>query len=106
MSDRPLALTMPAVTVCMSPKGLPIARTQSPTSKFREVPSFTYGKGPPSILITATSVLASAATTRALCCFFVPRVTIISSAFAMTCRLVMIYPRGSHRKPEPTPCCR
>ena len=28
---RPLALMMPAVTVCSRPKGLPTARTQSPT---------------------------------------------------------------------------
>ncbi len=29
---RPIALTMPAVTVCSSPKGFPIAMTGSPTS--------------------------------------------------------------------------
>ena len=40
---RPLALMMPALTVCESPNGLPMATTQSPTSMASESPS---GKRP------------------------------------------------------------
>ena len=38
-SDRPIALTTPTVTVCSSPKGLPIAMAHSPTSMRSEFPS-------------------------------------------------------------------
>ena len=34
----PLALTIPAVTVCSSPKGLPTATTQAPTFRSSELP--------------------------------------------------------------------
>ena len=41
--DRPLALMMPAVTVCWSPKGEPMASTQSPTLTLSESPSTAEG---------------------------------------------------------------
>ena len=36
---------MPAVTVCESAKGLPMASTQSPTCAVSELPSLTVGSG-------------------------------------------------------------
>ena len=64
---RPLALTMPAVTVCSRPKGLPIATTQSPTRMFDESPSLSAGISPcESILTSARSVFGSVPSTFAL----------------------------------------
>ena len=37
--SRPVALTMPAVTVCSRPNGFPTAITQSPGRSFVESPS-------------------------------------------------------------------
>ena len=56
----PLALTIPAVTVCSNPKGLPMAMTQSPTRSFSESPISATGRlSPALILMRAMSVLAS-----------------------------------------------
>ena len=55
-SERPLALTMPAVIVFSKPNGEPIAATHSPTLSFAELPSFTVGRPVASILSSATSV--------------------------------------------------
>ena len=41
--ERPLALMMPAVTVCCRPKGEPMASTQSPTFILSESPSVAAG---------------------------------------------------------------
>ena len=41
--ERPLALMMPAVTVCCRPNGEPIASTQSPTLTLSESPSTAEG---------------------------------------------------------------
>jgi len=58
--ERFLAETMPAVTVSESEKGLPMARTQSPTWAPSELPSLTVGRGSgASILMTAMSVSGS-----------------------------------------------
>ena len=63
---RFLAEIMPAVTVCDSVNGLPIASTQSPTCVLSELPSLTVGSGLlVSILITARSVALSMPITRA-----------------------------------------
>src|SRR6266480_1519217 len=57
MPLRSLALMMPAVTVACSPKGLPIAKTQSPTCTPSELPSFATGSSLlASILITADNL--------------------------------------------------
>ena len=42
MPERPSPLTMPEVTVCCRPKGLPMATTKSPTSSRVESPSATW----------------------------------------------------------------
>ena len=52
---RPLALTMPAVTVWSNPNGEPIANTHSPTFNAFESPNSSIGKSSPSILIRAIS---------------------------------------------------
>ena len=44
--SRPRAETMPAVTEPPRPNGLPAARTQSPTSTWRQSPQATAGSGP------------------------------------------------------------
>ena len=56
---RPIALTMPAVTVCSSPKGFPIAMTGSPTSTPEESPSGMTGSPVATIFKSATCVPAS-----------------------------------------------
>ena len=57
---RPLALTMPAVTVPSRPKGWPRASTQSPTSTSLLLPSLASGSEPPALMRTmARSVLGS-----------------------------------------------
>ena len=63
---RATAETMPLVTVRSSPKGLPIATTQSPTRASVELPKCTKGSGLfATILSTARSEAASAPTRRA-----------------------------------------
>ena len=55
--SRPLAETIPAVTVSDNPNGLPTARTQSPTCMLSELPIFAAGSARSmSTLITARSV--------------------------------------------------
>src|SRR5436190_1212715 len=61
---RPVALTMPVVTVCSSPKGLPIAITGSPTWSREESPRGTTGSPVASTLSNAMSVFGSRPTTR------------------------------------------
>ena len=64
---RPLALTMPAVTVPSSPKGSPRANTQSPTSTLLLSPSRAAGSGPaPLMRSTAKSVFGSVLMSTAL----------------------------------------
>ena len=60
---RSSALTMPAVTVCPTLKGLPMASTASPTCSARTLPSVTTGRLGSSILSTAMSVSGSLPTT-------------------------------------------
>ena len=61
LSARPLALTMPEVTVKVrpSPSGLPMASTHSPTRASSLLPRATGGRSLASILSTATSVFGS-----------------------------------------------
>src|SRR5438270_423321 len=63
---RSLALTMPLVTVCSRPNGLPMAITGSPTSRRSESPNGSAGRLLPSIFSSATSVRGSSPTTFAL----------------------------------------
>jgi hypothetical protein len=85
---RSLALTMPVVTVCSSPNGLPIAITGSPTSSRSESPNGIAGNPRPSIFSRARSVLESLPTSRAWCSAWSARRTTIASAPRTTWKLV------------------
>ncbi len=90
LSARPLALTMPLVTVKVrpSPSGLPIASTHSPTRASSLLPSATGGSDLASILRTATSVLGSVPMTLALNSRRSSRRTVTCSAPSTTWLLV------------------
>ena len=87
-SERPLALTMPAVTVFSKPNGEPIATTHSPTLSLVGSPKRTAGRPVASILITAMSVRRSAPITLALNSRLSVKRTVISSAPSTTWALV------------------
>ena len=88
-SERPLALTMPAVIVLAKPKGEPIAATQSPASRLRESPSFAVGRPCASTFSSATSLRLSTPMTFALNSRFASASrTLTSSKSATTCALV------------------
>ena len=87
-SERPLALTMPAVTVFSKLKGEPIATTHSPTLSFAGSPKRTAGSPVASILMSAMSVRRSAPITLALYSRLSVSLTVISSAPSTTCALV------------------
>ena len=89
-SERPLALTMPAVTVFSKPKGAPIATTHSPTFSLLGSPKRTAGSPLASILMSATSVRLSAPITLALNSRLSVKRTLISSAPSRTWALVMM----------------
>ena len=104
---RPRAETMPIETEPPRPKGLPIAITQSPMRNLSELPNLTKGSGLAlSTFSTARSVLVS--TPRSLASSFLPsaKLTVISSASAMTWLLVTTMPDGSMTKPEPSDSTR
>ena len=103
--ERALAETMPAVTVLLSPKGLPTAITHCPTFSLSESPMGRVGKFLPSILIRARSVVGSVPMILALNSRLSSRVTVNSSAPATTWLLVTIYPSGLIMTPEPKPSC-
>ena len=63
--SRPVADTMPAVTVPPSPNGLPTATAHSPMRGAWSA-KFTYGKPLPSTLMSARSLRGSVPTTVAL----------------------------------------
>ncbi|OGT96272.1 MAG: hypothetical protein A3I79_00700 [Gemmatimonadetes bacterium RIFCSPLOWO2_02_FULL_71_11] len=87
-SRRPLALMMPAVTVKVKPSGLPTASTQSPIRTWSELPKTIVGRLAASILMTATSVLGSRPTTRAVKTRLSSSRTVTWSASATTWLLV------------------
>jgi hypothetical protein len=85
---RPLALTMPLVTVSPIPKGLPMARTRSPTSALALSAKVTAGRSLASIFTTARSVCGSRPTTLALNSRPSVRATVTTSAPSITWLLV------------------
>ena len=101
---RPLALTMPAVTVPSSPKGSPRARTQSPTSTLLLSPSRAAGSGPaPLMRSTAKSVFGSVLMSTALNSRPSCRRTMTWPPPATTWLFVKMTPLGSTISPEPAP---
>jgi len=87
-SERPFALTIPAVTVLSKPNGEPIASTHSPTLSFDGSPNRTAGSPVASILMSAMSVRLSAPITFALNSRLSVNLTVISSAPSTTWALV------------------
>ncbi len=89
LMSRARAETMPAVTVPPSPKGLPMASTQSPTRVWSESPhSSAYSALSVSTLSSARSVFGSRPTMVAFSSVSSCSRTRISSASAMTWLLV------------------
>ncbi len=62
-SERPLALTMPAVTVFSKPNGEPIASTHSPTLSLVASPKRTSGRPAASTLTVSLTLISSAPST-------------------------------------------
>ena len=90
-SDLPLALTIPTVTVRSSPKGLPIAITQSPGFNSFELPSGITGRGSgESIFIRAKSATLSIPISFPLKSPPVDNATWTESEFSTTWALVRI----------------
>ena len=95
--------TMPAETEPPSPKGLPIATTQSPTRIASESPNLTKGSGEVgSTFSRAISVFGSLPISVAASEVPSERFTVISSASSITWLLVTTKPSGETTKPEPS----
>ena len=100
-----MALTTPAVTVLLSPKGLPMATTVSPIIRSELVPSFAAGRGSLELtLSTATSLLASLPMTSASKERPSASTTWMAEAPRMTWSLVMMMPLASTSTPLPRLC--
>src|ERR1700730_617655 len=98
---RPSALTMPIVTVWLSPNGLPIASTTSATSTRPESPKAKTGKSFPGSLTIARSVLGSAPMSLPVSSRRSARVTLMSCAPSTTWLLVITMPSAVTSTPEP-----
>jgi hypothetical protein len=98
---------MPAVAVCSSPNGEPIATTHSPTCNWSELPSLTTGSPLALTCSTATSVRSSSPTSSAGSSRWSDSFTRISSASFTTWALVRMVPSEEMTKPEPSEraCC-
>src|SRR5437763_2117018 len=105
--SRAVAEMIPAVTLPPRPKGLPIAKTQSPTRVLLESPQVAAGNGIlASTLRSAKSVTGSRPMTCACNVVSSDNVTVIWSAVAMTWLLVTIRPDGSMMRPDPSDATR
>ena len=104
---RFLALTIPAVTVLLSPNGFPTATTQSPTRRRSESPRLTAVRvSLGSIFTRAMSVLGSRPMILAGYSCLLVRVTVSSLAPSTTWLLVTMSPSLLMTNPLPAPCCR
>ena len=105
--SRLRADTMPAVTVPPRLNGLPIAITHSPSRSLSESPNFTALSGLSGLTFsTARSVFWSRPMISALSWVPSLRMTVTSSASAMTWLLVTTMPEESMMKPEPSELTR
>ena len=102
-SDRPRALTTPAVTELWKPYGWPMARASWPTRTFFESPSAAGTSSPAWTRITARSVSGSSPIRSARCSLPSARVTSSCSASWTTWLLVRMYPLEVKTNPEPVP---
>src|SRR3954451_3876643 len=100
---RPTPLTIPAVTLIPTFKGLPMAITGSPTPTESESPSVRGSSTPggASTFMTATSVEGSCPTTSAVLRVPSTNLTETSSEPSTTCWLVTMCPARSTTNPEP-----
>ena len=105
-SARPTALTMPCVTVWLSPNGLPRASTTSATSTRLLSASATTGYPAPGSFSTARSVFGSVPTSRAETSRRSASVTRMSCAPSTTWLLVRTNPSAVTMTPEPSPRSR
>ena len=103
--SRPSALTTPVVRVWSRPKGLPMANTFWPTSRFFDSPTVIGCSLPAGAVIcsTARSRSGAAPTREAFQVLWSARVTSSRLASEMTWKLVTIRPCRSQMKPEPVP---
>src|SRR4030042_4688380 len=102
----PLALTIPAVTVCSSPNGLPTATTQLPTLRSSELPRLRGCRSEEALILTSDrSVLGSRPMTLPSYSFPLAVFTFVWSASSTTWLLVKTYPSRFMTNPEPTPRC-
>jgi hypothetical protein len=102
---RPSALTMPLVTVCPTPNGLPIASTWSPTCSASELPSVITGSRSRLIFRMARSVSGSVPITFARVLRLSFSATSISVAPSTTWLLVRMKPSWLMMTPLPRPLC-
>ena len=104
---RASAETMPCVTVCPTPNGLPMASTTSPTCSASELANSSVGKRSCASLMrsTARSLRLSLSTISASNSRLSASATLTSSAPSMTCTLVTTRPDGSTITPEPSERC-
>ena len=105
--ERASAEIMPDVTVWPMPKGLPMARTRSPTSSAFGSPSARKGSGAfePSTRSTARSVRGSRSTISASYSRRSVSAMRTSSAPSMTWLLVTTMPSAETMTPEPSALC-
>ena len=98
---------MPAVTVCCSPNGEPMASTQSPTLSRSESPSGAAGNGPAALQPEHGEIGARSVPTTLALCFLPSAVTTsMSVARSTTWALVRAMPEASTMTPEPRlRCC-
>src|SRR5581483_9405765 len=103
---RSRAETMPSVTVGppSRARALPMATTESPTTRASELPILTAGRPLASTLRTARSAVASFPRTRPASLRPSASVTVMVLAPAMTWLLVTITPSGLRTNPLPAPC--
>ena len=102
---RPLALTMPAVTVEVKFKGFPTASTHSPTFTSSELPKLSVGKSSVGVVLrSAKSVLGSLPINSASMVEPSDIATWMRWAPSMTWWFVTIHPWRSRMTPLPDPC--
>ena len=104
-SERPTALTMPAVTVDSKPNGLPMAMAIWPGLILLELPSLAAGRrSVVSALSTAMSVSGSRPRMRAGTRRESVNASSMAEAPSTTWLLVSTRPSGDRMVPEPEPC--
>lgn len=102
---RPTALTIPALMLRASPKGLPIATTPAPGFTREELPSASGRSFDVALLTRSTATSAATSLPRRLTSACDPSLkpTVIELASSTTCSFVTMSPFRSSTKPDPPP---